>query len=193
MLVLLESALEWKKGLTRSILTPFNYYYCYYYFSSFWPQVWLCNLVSSAHCARSCMFALQRPDDVMSRRSDWWSGSVPRGRPCLIRCCCQQLCSNCASMQDTGIYWIQGGDFSIRAQWNTFSAFLVALGATAKGGSRQYNDAWHNNPTVSQPVPRKPHNMCHCVPRFAAQPRCLALAGDTESPGSTVMLIAAGL
>lgn len=112
---------------------------------------------------------------------------------CLSCCCCQQLCCNCASMQVTGICWIQGGVFSIRTQWNTFSASLVAWWATAKGGSRQYNDAWHNNATVLQPVPRKPHNMCHCVPCFAAWPRCLALAGDTERPGCTVKLIAAGL
>lgn len=30
-------------------------------------------------------------------------------------------------------------------------------------GPRQYNDAWHNSTTVLQPVPRKPHNMCHCA------------------------------
>lgn len=63
----------------------------------------------------------------------------------------------------------------------------------AVGGSGQYNDAWHNNATVPQPVPRKPHNMCHCVPCFAGRPRCLALAGDTESPGCPAMLTAAGL
>lgn len=44
----------------------------------------------------------------------------------------------------------------------------------------QYNDAWHNTCTVLQPVPRKPHNMCHCADCFAAQPRCPALARDIE-------------
>lgn len=52
-------------------------------------------------------------------------------------------------------------------------------------GLRQYNDAWHNSTTVLQAVPRKPHNMCHCVPCFAAQPRCSTLA-CTGRPGSTV-------
>ncbi len=50
-------------------------------------------------------------------------------------------------------------------------------------GPRLYNDAWHNSTTVLQPVPRKPHNMCHCALCFAAQPRCLALARDTERLG----------
>lgn len=58
-------------------------------------------------------------------------------------------------------------------------------------GLRQYNDAWHNSTTVLQPVPRKPHNMCHCALCFAAQPRCPALAQDTERPGCTVKLTAA--
>lgn len=49
-------------------------------------------------------------------------------------------------------------------------------------GLRQYNDAWHNSATVLQAVPRKPYNMCHCGPRFAAQPRCSTLAG-TGRPG----------
>lgn len=52
-------------------------------------------------------------------------------------------------------------------------------------GLRQYNDAWHNSATVLQAVPRKPHNMCHCVPCFAAQPRCSTLA-CTGRPGGTV-------
>ena len=60
-------------------------------------------------------------------------------------------------------------------------------------GLRQYNDAWHNSASVLQPVPRKPHNMCHCAPCFAAQPRCLALAWDTARPGRTVRLRAACL
>lgn len=58
-------------------------------------------------------------------------------------------------------------------------------------GPREYNDAWHNSTTVLQPVPRKPHNMCHCALCFAAQPRCLALARDTERPGRAVRLTAA--
>lgn len=45
----------------------------------------------------------------------------------------------------------------------------------------QYNDAWHNSSTVLQPVPRKPHNMCHCAVCFAAQPRCPALARHRET------------
>lgn len=60
-------------------------------------------------------------------------------------------------------------------------------------GLRQYNDAWHNSTTVLQPVPRKPHNMCHCVLCFAAQPRCPTLAWDTDRPGCTVKLTAAWL
>lgn len=69
--------------------------------------------------------------------SDWWCGSVqwfvPWEGPCRCYCYRQQLRYNCAWMQDTGIYWIQGGVFSIRAQWNTFSASRVAWWATAKG------------------------------------------------------------
>lgn len=53
-------------------------------------------------------------------------------------------------------------------------------------GLRQYNDAWHNSATVPQAVPRKPDNMCHCEPRFAAQPRCSTLAGTGEARRRTV-------
>lgn len=60
-------------------------------------------------------------------------------------------------------------------------------------GPWQYNDAWHNSTTVLQPVPRKPHNMCHCALCFAAQPRCLALTRDTERPGCAVKLTATRL
>lgn len=60
-------------------------------------------------------------------------------------------------------------------------------------GPRQYNDAWHNSTTVPQPVPRKPHNMCHCALCFAAQPRCLALAWDTKKPDCAAKLTATWL
>lgn len=162
-------------------------------YSTFWPEEWLYKIVPSAHCARSWHVgsaASRWCADQRVRLVVWF---CPTREALPQRCCCQHLCCNCASLQHAGICWIQGGVFSIRAQWNTFSASLVAWWATAKGGSRQYNDAWHKNATVLQPVPRKPHNMCHCVPCFAAWPRCLALAGHTESPGCTVMLIAAGL
>lgn len=85
------------------------------------------------------------------------------------------------------------GSFQLEPSEIPFQPLLWPGELQPRGGSRQYNDARHNNATVLQPVPRKPHNMCHCVPRFAARPRCLALAGDTESPGCTVMLAAAGL
>lgn len=74
---------------------------------------------------------------TICRLSEWQYSSVQWFVPwvghCLFHCYRQQLCYNCAWIQDTGICWIQGGIFSIRAQWNTFSASRVALQTTAKG------------------------------------------------------------
>lgn len=74
---------------------------------------------------------------TICRLPEWQCGSVQWFVPWvghyLFHCYRQQLCYNCAWIQDTGICWIQGGIFSIRAQWNTFSASRVALRTTAKG------------------------------------------------------------
>lgn len=75
---------------------------------------------------------------VICKISEWQCDSVqwfvPREGPCLCHSCHQKLCYNCAWVQDTGICWIQGGVFSVGAQWNTFSASWVSWWTTAKGG-----------------------------------------------------------
>lgn len=90
---------------------------------------------------------------------------VPWEWACLCQCCRQQLRYNCAWIQDTGIYWIQGGVFSIRGQWNTFSASRVAWRTTAKGGLGSIMMPGTIVPLFCNPFPGN-HTTCaivHCA------------------------------